>query len=433
MGLLKVQYENIKVSVVVPIYNVEKYLKECMDSICAQTYSNIEIICVNDGSTDACGEILDWYAKKDARIKVVHKENAGYGHAVNVGMDLAIGKYIQVVEPDDYINQNMTFSLVQIAEKYNLDIVKADFNIFKGDGENRLFSYANIAQEGHYNVILSAETENSIFYNKLYTWAGIFRREFIEKNQIRHNESPGASFQDNGFWFQTIALAKRVMYINQPFYYLRRDNPNSSFYSTNKIYAISNEYDFIKNFIVEKLDGKKIYLELHNKFRINNYRSIASRLDEKYEEEFHKKVMEDIKRETQENNIDVELLSEKGHSAYEKIMNDNRDWICVEKYFVVREKMEQLKNAKSIIIYGAGQIGQRTANLYCSLQLPIIGFAVSECSEDSEVDGLPVKSIDTWGQKLEDAIIIVAVGKKFENEMIANLNRRHIYNYITLD
>ena len=93
-----------KVSVIIPVYNVEKYLRQCLDSVINQTLKDIEIICVDDGSTDNCPNILDEYAAKDARIKIIHKKNEGYGKAMNVGISHASGEYIGIVEPDDYID-----------------------------------------------------------------------------------------------------------------------------------------------------------------------------------------------------------------------------------------------------------------------------------------------------------------------------------------
>ena len=96
-----------KVSIIVPTYNVEQYLREAMDSIINQTLKDIEIICIDDGSTDNSGKILDEYASKDSRVKVIHKKNGGYGKAMNVGLDNATGEYVGIVEPDDYIEPDM--------------------------------------------------------------------------------------------------------------------------------------------------------------------------------------------------------------------------------------------------------------------------------------------------------------------------------------
>ena len=96
-----------KISVIIPVYNVEKYLRECLDSVINQTLADIEIILVDDGSPDNCPQICDEYALKDNRIKVIHKENGGYGSAMNVGLEKATGEYIGIVEPDDYIDSKM--------------------------------------------------------------------------------------------------------------------------------------------------------------------------------------------------------------------------------------------------------------------------------------------------------------------------------------
>ena len=119
-----------KVSVIIPIYNVEKYLQECLDSVIDQTLKDIEIILVDDGSPDNCPRICDEYAQKDARIKVIHKENGGYGSAVNRGLEEATGEYIGIVEPDDYIDSDMYEDLYNIAQTNNADIVKSDHYTF---------------------------------------------------------------------------------------------------------------------------------------------------------------------------------------------------------------------------------------------------------------------------------------------------------------
>ena len=116
-----------KVSVIIPVYNVEKYLRECLDSVINQTLQDIEIILIDDGGKDNCPRIIDEYAKKDSRIVAIHKENGGYGQTCNVGLERAHGEYISIVEPDDYIDKNMYEDLYKLAKKNDTDIVKSDF------------------------------------------------------------------------------------------------------------------------------------------------------------------------------------------------------------------------------------------------------------------------------------------------------------------
>lgn len=118
------------VSIVIPVCNVEKYLRECLDSVINQTMTELEIICVDDGSNDNSLSILKEYENKDNRIIVISKENSGYGNTMNVGMDKATGEYIGIVESDDYIEKNMFERLYAVACKYNAEIVKSDHYIF---------------------------------------------------------------------------------------------------------------------------------------------------------------------------------------------------------------------------------------------------------------------------------------------------------------
>ena len=115
------------ISVIVPVYNVEKYLRECLESLICQTLEDIEIICINDGSTDSSLAILEEFAAKDARIKIINKENSGYGASMNAGLNAAAGEYIGIIESDDFADKKMFEDLYNLALKNDADIVKSDF------------------------------------------------------------------------------------------------------------------------------------------------------------------------------------------------------------------------------------------------------------------------------------------------------------------
>ena len=233
--------ENISVSIVVPVCNVENYLKECMDSILNQSLQNIEIICVDDGSTDHSLSILRSYEKKDIRVKVITKANSGYGNTMNVGMEQAKGKYIGIVESDDYIDSIMFERLYDTAETYEADIVKSDHYIFSTKNGKNKSQYQWGCPLEYYNRVLNEEICPEIYTFTMMNWTGIYRTDFVKSNQIKHNETPGASFQDNGFWYQVISLAKKIVFINEAFYYYRQDNPNSSINNKKKVYCICDE------------------------------------------------------------------------------------------------------------------------------------------------------------------------------------------------
>ena len=212
---------NPKVSVIVPIYGVEKYLRQCVDSILAQTLKEIEVILVDDGSPDGCPAIVDEYAAKDSRVIAVHQENGGYGRAVNHGIDLAKGEYIGIVEPDDWIEAEMYEVLYGRAIRDCLDVVKSNF-IPHNVANRFLRSLPNKWPEAPpEDKVLTVDEAAVLFYYHPSVWTCIYKRNFIEFHKIRMVESEGAGWQDNPFQIQTLCSANRIGFTRQAFYNYR--------------------------------------------------------------------------------------------------------------------------------------------------------------------------------------------------------------------
>lgn len=288
----------VKVSIVIPVYNVQDYLEECMESVVTQTLEDIEIICVNDGSTDGSPEILRKFQEQDKRIRVIDKENGGYGQAMNQGISEASGKYIGIVEPDDYIDLDMYRDLYETAEKYGLDFVKADFYRFKTgkDGEREFFYNHLSPNPQNYHIVFNPSKSPETLRFIMNTWSGIYRRDFLEKHQIRHNETPGAAFQDNGFWFQTFIYGERAMIIDRPYYRNRRDNPYSSVNSREKVYCINMEYDYIRSILVKTPEVWERFKHLYWFKKYHNYMGALWRIGEEYRKEYVLRFSEELKR-----------------------------------------------------------------------------------------------------------------------------------------
>lgn len=269
----------VKVSIVVPVCNVETYLRECLDSIVNQTLREIEIICVNDGSKDGSEAILEEYAARDKRVKVIDKENAGYGHAMNIGMDMVQGEYIGIVESDDLVELNMYEDLYKIAQENDLDFIKANFNRFLDEnGERKLF-FNRIVSPDCYNRVLVPREAKIVFRGVMNTWSGIYKASFIKKFNIRHNETPGASYQDNGFYFQTFMFANRAYFCDKSYYLNRRDNPNSSVYSNSKIFCMRDEYEYIKRIMDKNQFYSRGLVGYYWLRKFSNYIFTCDRLD----------------------------------------------------------------------------------------------------------------------------------------------------------
>jgi glycosyltransferase involved in cell wall biosynthesis len=219
-----------KVSVIVPIYGVEKYLRECLDSILKQTLRELEIILVDDGGKDECPEIIDEYVVQDKRIVAVHKPNGGYGNACNAGFELASGEYVAIVEPDDFISSAMYEHLYEITRKNDCDIVKSAFYTYfdisgKRQESRKNYWYPKLSKKKCLwempQGVFTIHEHPEFFYFHPSVWSCIYRRDFIERHKIRMEEIPGAGWADNLFQVQTLCFAKRVFYTDQAFYHWR--------------------------------------------------------------------------------------------------------------------------------------------------------------------------------------------------------------------
>ena len=287
-----------KVSVIVPIYNVSEYLHEAMDSLVRQTLKDIEIICVNDGSTDNSLEIIQEYAAKDDRIVIITGPNGGYGKAMNKGLDRATGEYIGILEPDDYLHLTMMEDLYEIATRHDLDFVKADFYRFgRNEAGDMSMSYVALdSSNTRYGQLLNPSQDPSLIRFVMNTWAGIYRRSFLEEYHIRHNETPGASYQDNGFFFQTTVYAQRAMIVNKPYYRNRRDNPNSSVNSKAKVYCANVEYDYIKDILMIDRNLWERFKAMYHWKKFQNCMFTINRIGEQFKYEYLQRMSKEFAR-----------------------------------------------------------------------------------------------------------------------------------------
>lgn len=236
-----------KVSIIVPVYNTEKYLEACLKSIVAQTLTSIEIICIDDGSTDASPRILDEYALRDNRILVHHNANHGYGYSINFGISCARWDYVGIVESDDLVLENMFETLYARALRYaNTEIVKSNFFYYWSDGNRR--ELCEVIPQDSLNCIFSPRDKVSIFFSMPCIWAAIYKRDFLLSKKIRCLETPGASYQDTSFNFKALAMAERVATLDEAFLLYRQDNEASSVKSSGKIYCVCEEYAEIERF-----------------------------------------------------------------------------------------------------------------------------------------------------------------------------------------
>lgn len=243
-----------KVSIIMPSLNIATYIKECMDSVIGQTLRDIEIICVDAGSTDGTREILQEYATRDSRICILDSDRKSYGYQVNLGFNVAKGEYLGIVETDDYIEPEMFRTLYDVAIENDADFVKSDFFLmadFPDKGrqnlENKLFgtypkSYKQVSYADYTNRLVPIDT---------FMWNGIYKREFVQQHNIRLNETPGAAYQYAGLRYQVALLVQKGIYIPSTFYHYRRDNDASSMNSPKGLQYDLQESHYIMDWVIK--------------------------------------------------------------------------------------------------------------------------------------------------------------------------------------
>lgn len=209
---------NPLISVIVPIYNVEKYLARCVDSIVNQTYKNLEIILVDDGSPDRCPQMCDDYAKKDSRIKVVHKNNGGLSDARNAGMAVATGKYISFIDSDDYVSDDFFECLLDVVNKENSDI--AECSVVKLYGDNRFDEFSDDLSVKTYDTqdAMSALIAENPFHQ--HVWNKLYKTELV-----RDIPYAVGKLNEDEFWtYQVFGRANKVSKLNKTMYYYFQRN-----------------------------------------------------------------------------------------------------------------------------------------------------------------------------------------------------------------
>lgn len=210
---------NKKVSIIVPVYNVEKYVEQCINSIINQTYNEIEIILIDDGSKDGSGRIIDKYTNIDKRCRIIHKENEGYGRTCNLGIRMATGDFLSIVEPDDFLEQTFIEDLLENALKFSSDIVKCEYKeLVVSKNETKIIK--------HYDKMPSStclNNEQKSFFLQCHPsiWTCLYSMDFIKKRGILFQEINGSAWVDNLFQIKTILLCKSMVFLNKSLYIYR--------------------------------------------------------------------------------------------------------------------------------------------------------------------------------------------------------------------
>ena len=310
---------DIKISVIVPVYNSGRYLKQCLDSICAQSFKDFEVICVDDGSTDNSMSILSEYAKKDKRFVIVSQEHKGVSAARNNALERARGNYIAFIDSDDYVKKNFLWALYSTADDTGADIVACELAYDK-DGRKKANNYISRQTFKVKEPLFSTYQDKSRFVKSRVISNKLFSAKLINRNNISFVEDLKYG-EDTYFLFVASMLASSIALTRKTVYYFRINSSASTYDAFNKeiVFDLIKSLDNINNYIhseVENDDIKKEYFDVFHSFAINMFYSWIREVAEPYKTEFKSMVEERMKKINLENN---DFVDSKTRRRYEKL------------------------------------------------------------------------------------------------------------------
>lgn len=414
-----------KISIIMPSLNVANYIKRCMQSVIEQTFGDIEILAIDAGSTDGTWKIIQDFAIDDPRVVSIRSEMQSYGFQINLGIAMAKGDYIGIVETDDFIEPQMYQMLYEMAVERDLDYVKGRPSLYYESIEDYPFLFPTAYPGEDYREKVSVPMEcPELLRQDIFLWNGIYKRELLSK--IRLNETPGAAFQDQGFLLQTISTATSACYLDETVYYYRQDNLGSSSNGSKGYHYILMEYQT-------------------NMERIN-------RMSRAWQVSFFERLLDQCISRTElmarslhfwdeaESDIDGlrSMLSdakEKGILSKEEMSPQRYSWLEMFLYDPKTVYYEMIKPYeqgvkqiyilekevadRNLIVFGTGAYGKLCAHLLMSRKM---GRIVSFCDNDPKVQkttimGLPVLSPLEAAEREETAAFVLAAKEIYRTKM----------------
>lgn len=438
-----------KVSVIVPVCNVEKYLAQCLDSLISQTLLDIEIICVNDGSTDGSLDILEKYAGQDKRIRLIDKKNSGYGHTMNVGLREAKGDYISVLESDDWADCNMLETLYNYAVSHSTDVVKTNHYNFFFDGKSTLSERLKDLPK---NKVINSTQCPGLLHLADTIWSCLYRRSFLLEHGISFHETPGASFQDISFSLQCWLWAERVYLSDEALVHYRRDNPGSSMHNPDKVFCVFDEYKWLEDMFQDFWKGhdalEHYFVATKQGDYLNHYYRIAPQFQYAFLLRYSDELEEDIRKGRVQEQA-FELMPWKWEQI-QRIAKDRKEFFMstAKQLYDLRFQLcefdndtvyaegfvERLAKYPDLIIYGAGKIAKMLAGELVQRNAQIKSFAVTEMEGNQKTCmGMPVQELSTLSDVVDSSMVVIATAEKAQIDIYQHLKKAGFKNICRVD
>lgn len=315
------------VSVLVPIYNAEAYLEQCLEGLCGQTLKEIEIIGINDGSTDRSLAILQKYAARDARIKIIDKSNSGYGASMNRGLDIARGVYVGIVESDDFPSPDMFERLYRTGAKDNGDLVKSNYFEHYNDADRKVKNLKGYSCGRVFDPIEKPQ----IICTIPSIWTGLYKREMLESNKIRFRETPGAAFQDTAFVLKAWFVTRRCVLVRKAFLHYRIDNPSSSVKTTDRAFIVCDELAESERFLRALPDRAEAFLPWFHVDKVGKYRWNYERIVDSEKTAFAQRMHDELLEAQKQGELHCDLFASSIWNAISCLLDEGAETF-VKKY-----------------------------------------------------------------------------------------------------
>lgn len=405
-----------QVTIIIPVHNSEKYLKECIESALTQSYKDIEVLCIDGGSTDNSVDIIKQLQKKDTRIHFLYDTNTSYGHKINLGINNAKGKYISVLESDDKMEPDMIEKLYHIAEKFDTDITDADYYEFINLNAKELRSVCHkYKSEGEYGHLVQYSDTSERYITTSGMWTGLYKKDFLLSDKIYLNESPGASYQDTSFMFLTSLLAQKVYHIDLPLYAYRVDNENSSVKDDKKIFEVVGEFEFLKNDLENRNIKDDVTWNLYYTRKYTVYYWNCCRLSMKAREKFLEKYTEELKIDIKNGKISRDAMSAILYTKTYLLLDDKNKFLktCPQKpalsLLVNACKVLEQIDEEEVILFGAGRShGVQMHDFLIRFNKKVNGICDnSSALHEKYIGNLKIMPVEQTCQKFPDALYCI--------------------------
>ena len=341
----------VKISVIIPIYNTAKYLKECIDSVLNQSFTDIEVICVNDGSTDSSPDVLKTYESNDHRIKIINQENKGLGAARNIAMTEAQGEYIIFLDSDDYMAEEAFVELYDIMESKSLDVLI--YKIINFDNETYEETRSSYLEMNFLKKIVADNVFNwKIIKNRLFDMSVTAPGKMFRRDLIQNITFPeGLIFEDNLFFMKMIFKAKRIYFLDEYFYYrrLRDDSITSSSFS--QFPDCIPIYDSVGEHLKQIGKYDEFAEQLFNR-KCKDVFTRFSNVPDEYKQGFYEDIKENFsqKKKSLEREGTLKICTERSLEIFNSAINTNtyREFELSINLFDLKRDFDKLKLDKNL-------------------------------------------------------------------------------------